>query len=862
MPLHANLLGETSFTYQNQAANPVSKKSLALLAYLCAQTHPSNRDHLAELLWGAGKLSNVRQALYELRQLPGAQNWLDDDNDSININATTDLQHFEDKQKDPDERLKHYHGFLTNLSLNNAPAFTEWLELERSRLNQAHAELQVKHAATLETQGKYNEALKLAKTQLNNDPLNETLHRQIMRLEFKNGNQEAALEQFEQLREKLRDELNVEPLDETLDLLSEIEGGSAGARQAVLLNPNDNVPSSAENFMGRQNLKQNILENLKQNTDLLIQGFGGMGKTALAAEVTQHWLNQQKTALWLEIGSDSFDNSLDALVRPFAANQELAQTQSKKTLIHKLLNEKQVSLIVLDDLRNAYTLLQLSDLLPPNIPLLITSRSRYPRIKRHYLDRLERNESLNLLSHHAQKPLQKNKHADQLANQLGDHAFALRLAGITLNQEQTTPQSLLKRIRQNPFDLKLPPELSEHGKESIATLLNTSLSPLNDAEYEAFLAFGALPAPTATPDLITKLTRRNTEETENALYTLNNRGLAQRQTQAGVDQISYRLHDLAHAYAKTNTALRPQTTHRATLDYLTTHKDNIDAVETELNNLLSAAETSEANDLVNYMRLLTVDGTYYTARGHSNRSIKLLEKAIDKAKEVEDLEAAHYFAGRLGDVHSRFTGNYERALESYQEAHQLAKKDMNTGREAVFLSLIGITKSYLNTDDAQEYMDMAYSKASQTKDILCRCTVLEQRGYFFAQQGQWSYAKPFFEEALNRLLEASESLFKDGSERTRRIFFSYLNLGGVEFDLENYNQTMTYRKRALEIALKSENELWQAHALLEIGELHHALNNKESSSKNLIAALNLYKKNEVQIYVERVSSFMKEKGYA
>ncbi len=609
---------EPQFFWQNEAIAATSKKATALLIYLTSQQTSSTREHLAELLWGVGKLNSVRQALYELRQLKGSSDWLHDDPERVEVNAETDTNAFEQALKDRhyEDALKHYQSpFLSNFNLSKTAAFSDWLELERMRYAELHYEAQTALLAQLERQERFTEALKLAESLLGKDALNETAHRVIMRLHYKNGNQEAALEQFEQLREKLQQELNVEPLEETLELLAEIEGGSATARQAVLLKQGDSVPNSAETFMGRSTVKQEILETLKQNTSILIQGFGGMGKTALAAEVTKSYLTQDKTALWLETGSDSFENTLDALVRPFNANQELSQSKDKKALIQNLLKENNVSLIILDDLRNAHTLIQLNELLPPTLPLLISSRSRYPRIKRIYLDRLERNESLDLLSHHASQNLHKNKHADQLANKLGDHAFALRLAGITLKQEKTTAQQLLKRISKNPFDLKLPPELTESGKESIATLLDASLSPLNDAEYEAFLAFGALPTPSATPELITRLTRRETEETEDALFTLSIRGLAQRQTQAGNDQISYRLHDLAHAYAHANTALRPQSTHRATLEYLRTHKDNIDAVETELNNLLSAAETSEAKDLVSYMRLLTVDGVRLLTKG-------------------------------------------------------------------------------------------------------------------------------------------------------------------------------------------------------------------------------------------------------
>ncbi len=866
MALQAVLLRqEPQFFWQNEAIAATSKKATALLVYLVSQQSSSTREHLAELLWGAGKLNSVRQALYELRQLKGSSDWLHDDPERVEVIAETDTSAFEKALKDRhyEDALKHYQSpFLSNFNLSKTAAFSDWLELERMRYAELQYEAQTSLLAQLERQERFNEALELAENLLSKDALNETAHRVIMRLHYKNGNQEAALEQFEQLREKLQQELNVEPLQETLELLAEIEGGSATARQAVLLKQGDSVPNSAETFMGRSAVKQEILEMLKQNTSILIQGFGGMGKTALAAEVTKSYLTQDSTALWLETGSDSFENSLDALVRPFNANQELSQSKDKKALIHKLLKENNVSLIILDDLRNAYTLIQINELLPQTLSLLISSRSRYPRIKRIYLDRLERNESLDLLSHHASQNLHKNKHADQLANKLGDHAFALRLAGITLKQEKTTAQQLLKRISKNPFDLKLPPELTESGKESIATLLDASLSPLNDAEYEAFLAFGALPTPSATPDLITRLSRRETEETEDALFTLSTRGLAQRQTQAGNDQISYRLHDLAHAYAHANTALRPQTTHRATLEYLSTHKDNIEAVETELNNLLSAAETSEAKDLVSYMRLLTVDGTYYSARGHSSRSVKLLEQAINRAKEIEDLEITHYFLGKYGDYLQNFRASFLEAIDAYKRASEIAALQEDFLRQAVYLSLIGTVHSRLgNMESALDVSSKAYNLVVDTPLSLSYCTVLEQRGYILAMAKQWMEAHKVFSESL-KLISALENETKDDKEIVRRKFFGLLNFSGVEFELRKYNEALKLRKEALEIAKATTNEIWMAHASVEVAEVLHEMKNASKAQQYFQQALGLYQKNNAHSFINNLNLVMSSKGYS
>ena len=53
-----------------------TRKAGAVLAWVAAQPRPPSREAAAALLWGDGRLRNVRQELYRLRKLPGAAAWL------------------------------------------------------------------------------------------------------------------------------------------------------------------------------------------------------------------------------------------------------------------------------------------------------------------------------------------------------------------------------------------------------------------------------------------------------------------------------------------------------------------------------------------------------------------------------------------------------------------------------------------------------------------------------------------------------------------------------------------------------------------------------------------------------------------
>ena len=315
MKLTASLLGRVSLRWADEALQVRSKKALALLVYLTRQSGGASREALALLLWGPGKLNSVRQALYELRKLPGAERWLFDDPERVRVGAETDVARLEAALADGRvaDAVTLYGGpFLGELTVENAPNFDEWAHAERERLANAFVGAQFTRLETLENAQKFEDALTLAGNILDQDNLNESAHRAVMRLLHRAGRPEAAVEQFERLREALRDELGVEPLPETLALLGDVENArGGGVRRALLLTgSNAAVPGGAEHFVGREGDLARAAGVLEAGS-LLVHGFGGVGKTAFAAELARVYL--PGGVLWLDVGADGFEDAANAL---------------------------------------------------------------------------------------------------------------------------------------------------------------------------------------------------------------------------------------------------------------------------------------------------------------------------------------------------------------------------------------------------------------------------------------------------------------------------------------------------------------------------------------------------------------------
>ena len=494
------------------------------------------------------------------------------------------------------------------------------------------------------------------------------------------------------------------------------------------------------------------------------------------------------------------------------------------------------------------------------------------------MDRLERDAATELLKHYANllpAPLlpfspseiaggQGGRGAEEinaLCELLGDHAFAIRLAGLALRE--TNPEELYERIKNAPHDLKVPSELKEVGRESVASLLNVSLETLDDRAYETFLSYGILESPSASAGFLSECLGREVSQIEDALFNLVQRGLAERVSKPGSDLVSYRLHDLAHSYARTNRFQRPSTLLKSAMSFLRSNKDAVDILEMDISNVLAATqaamEKNKEDELVDFMYLLTVEGTYYTSRGHGKRSVEFLERATKLAQEQGKLEKAHYLLGKLGDYYQNFIQNYDLALGCYQKALKFAKEVGNMGREAVFLSLIGQVKIRQNKEEAEGYLESAYELAKASADDLSLCMVLEKRGYIAGIRENHMQAGRFLRESLeviNRL-----SLHLNQSEIERRRFSALLNLGAAENGLENFDESLTLRQTALELAREVGNEMWMGYAHYEIGEMYHHVNNYNLAQEHMNQALQLFEENNAMKDVEAVLSFLKSGGY-
>src|SRR5262245_28294390 len=224
-----------------------TKKAKALLAYLAirpGQSHP--RDKLAALLWG-GKSDDqargdLRHALVALRRALAGTNppALEIEGQTLALNPAgvgVDVVTFERRIAEGTPRALEqaaelYRGDLLLGFTVNEPLFEEWLVSERERLREMALEALGRLLAHQTKAAGPERAIQTAVRLLGLNPLQEAVHRTLMRLYARQGRRGAALKQYQVCVSALQRELGTKPEEETRQVYQELLRRSAEMGEA------------------------------------------------------------------------------------------------------------------------------------------------------------------------------------------------------------------------------------------------------------------------------------------------------------------------------------------------------------------------------------------------------------------------------------------------------------------------------------------------------------------------------------------------------------------------------------------------------------------------------------------------------
>src|SRR5438445_6293048 len=318
-----------------------TRKAQALLTHLAVPLGQSHsREKLATLLWGdmqdAQARGNLRYAISKIRKaLPrGARLGLVLDGPLVALDpADVDVAAARLERLVADgrpEALEQIAGLyrgdlLAGLTLAERP-FEEWLTSEQERLHELAIQGLGRLLIHQQKAGTAEPAVQTGLRLLALDPLQEPVHRAVMRLYTRLGRREAALRQYQLCGDALKRELSTQPEAETTQLYEEIlrsratrpdrteasepSSRDAGPGPVAALRstataaqpespPPTNLPAPTSELIGRAAALAEVTELLGVHRLVTLVGAGGIGKTRLGLDAARELLPGFADGVWV-----------------------------------------------------------------------------------------------------------------------------------------------------------------------------------------------------------------------------------------------------------------------------------------------------------------------------------------------------------------------------------------------------------------------------------------------------------------------------------------------------------------------------------------------------------------------------------
>jgi DNA-binding SARP family transcriptional activator len=325
MPLTIQLFGPPTVQRAGAAVALPRRRTRALVFYLAAHTDAVSREQLLDLFWPdadrAAAQQLLRAALHGARKALGAALLADDARVTITSAVHVDWRVLNHTVADPHSSeaalaaaLAAYKGpFLAGFSLPDCPDFDAWLAAEREHARVLAVRGFSRLARLAEARGDYHAARDALDRALRDDPLQEDLQRDAMRLHYLAGDRVGAIRRYEHLRDLLDAEMGVPPMEATralydavitdsapLDIVTQWQGDTVtpdgrntppvtlSPRHPVTPSPHLLAPDELP-FTGRAAELARITAAVQAGRLALIEGAPGIGKTRLAeAFLAQH----------------------------------------------------------------------------------------------------------------------------------------------------------------------------------------------------------------------------------------------------------------------------------------------------------------------------------------------------------------------------------------------------------------------------------------------------------------------------------------------------------------------------------------------------------------------------------------------
>ncbi len=255
MPIRLDTLG-TLRTYrdgQELERLPAQPVRCAVLLYL-AMERDVPRESVLGMFWPDSAPDQARhtlnQTLYELRRILG-DDWVELRGDRLHVSDRVEVDALEFtravEQGDAPFALGLYRGpFLGGAPPATTRAFEGWTDQWSARLGRLHRRASREAIDERVSAEDLPGAVQLARRWADIDPLDDEAQHRLIELLALYGDRSEALRQYERYERLVREELDLEPLDETKDLVARIRSGEINGNSTTPPRAPDAPPATED----------------------------------------------------------------------------------------------------------------------------------------------------------------------------------------------------------------------------------------------------------------------------------------------------------------------------------------------------------------------------------------------------------------------------------------------------------------------------------------------------------------------------------------------------------------------------------------------------------------------------------------
>jgi hypothetical protein len=619
------------------------------------------------------------------------------------------------------------------------------------------------------------------------------------------------------------------------------------------------IPMPPALLVGREAVLVEAEAALADGRRVLLYGFGGNGKTALASVIAHRALAAAANVVWLSMEDATVESAFDLLI------EKLGSTAGadRRAAVREAISTAQTAgpiLVVLDDVGDdgAALLNAVLEAVPVDLPVLITSRRHFSTAALGLneaipVDGLAAEDALRLLSSHARQLLPAE--ASALCTELDNHALQIVLAGELLRRRALSVDALRAELAIAPERLDRAHDL---GPRDLWTLLDRSVAALGDPARKVVEAFGEFTGRGATAELVAAYINADdsTIDARAELEELVDRSLA---TRFGASTY-YAIHSLTHRYA---TRKRGSTDHlraiRAVSAFVSEHEQDDALLALDLRNIIGAAEWARAvhpDALVSVMGRLAAG--YVNVRGYSqlidtvDANKCLFSAAIRAAGEKPGWrDQRHDLLSKRGNARVEH-GNLAGAIEDYTAAYELAPTPERT---VVLLSVIGNIESE-RPDDRRAQGEAAYAQAYAVAELTGERWALV-RVLGLHSNTAFNVLKDY---ELTRVLAGRAVAIARDLKKLVKAIPVLITLGSAEFEraIMASIKVNTARRASCQAIGDAAG---QARATAALGLDHHARNDFNAARTALEEAMRSFEACGDHVWAQRVRVAMEQFGY-